>query len=681
MKQIIITLLIAFTAINVQARKDRNVYYNAYQSLENKEELFKVGGDWFPYPEYKDREAWDALTGEHKADILKQARKYLKYEWKITPASAYLDYEKTGNGKYEDDIEENARALKSLIVAELVEGEGRYMPQIVDGMYFFANLQSWNGLSSAIRDRVRKRALPDPNVRLIALTAAEKGAALAIGLHFFEEEFNKIDPSLGNIIYNAIEANILNPYVDEYRYLHGHEWLGFGRNTHGHRVNNWNTYCNTHVLLTFLLAERNQERLLRALDISVRAMDNYLDYNKLDGACDEGPSYWNMAGAKVYEYAQIMNEATSGRLNLLDDFQIRRIVEWKSKNYITDGWVVAFADGEAHGNGDRHILYRIGKNTGSKEMLDFGVSFAAKPDKKTFVNKIAISGEVYRTLESLRYFNEFQSAQQAALKEADGDWDKMMLNLRAAATSEYYMDTQVAFLRTPESWFIGVKGGHNKESHNHNDVGSGVFFIENCPVLIDPGVPTYDKQYFGPNRYKRWITQSAWHNTPTLNGQMQSYGKEYKAVNTQCDIVKNVFSADIASAYPSEALCSKWERTWSLKSDKLIIEDDFILNDRIGETCVNFVTQGAIYLPGEEVDGYVVKQGEIVISARSFDKTKVINVKMTYPKELKPRKETNLLTDRRLIKCWGKELNRVQLVVKDNAPLKGIYTYKFMRLK
>ena len=54
---------------------------------------------------------------------------------------------------------------------------------------------------------------------------------------------------------------------------------------------------------------------------------------------------------------------------------------------------------------------------------------------------------------------------------------------------------------------------------------------------------------------------------------------------------------------------------------------------------------------------------------------------MTYPKELKPRKETKVMTDKRLIKCWGKELNRVQLVVSKDAPLQGKYVYKFVRLK
>jgi len=127
-----------------------------------------------------------------------------------------------------------------------------------------------------------------------------------------------------------------------------------------------------------------------------------------------------------------------------------------------------------------------------------------------------------------------------------------------------------------------------------------------------------------------------------------------------------------------KAMCTEWVRTWSLKSGKLLLEDEFRFSDRVDETCINFITQGAIYLPNEEIDGYVVKEGELVISARSFDKTKVINVKMTYPKELKPRKETKVMTDKRLIKCWGKELNRVQLVVSKDAPLQGKYVYKFV---
>ena len=118
----ILTLILALFSIVMHAREDRNIFNMAYQSIENKSEVFKVGAEWFPYPEYADRAAWDALAGGNKEDILNQARKYLRYKWQIIPAYAYLDYEKNGNRRYETERKEKVRALKSLFVAELVEG-------------------------------------------------------------------------------------------------------------------------------------------------------------------------------------------------------------------------------------------------------------------------------------------------------------------------------------------------------------------------------------------------------------------------------------------------------------------------------------------------------------------------------------------------------------------------------
>ena len=47
--------------------------------------------------------------------------------------------------------------------------------------------------------------------------------------------------------------------------------------------------------------------------------DRPLDYVSLDGACEEGPSYWNMAGGKVYEFAHILRDASGGRIDVMDD--------------------------------------------------------------------------------------------------------------------------------------------------------------------------------------------------------------------------------------------------------------------------------------------------------------------------------------------------------------------------
>ena len=676
----ITTILAAFmVAGTAHAREDRHICQKAFEAIENKEEVFKTGADWFPYPAYSDRKGWDRLTGENKEKIVKNGNKLLRYQWQIIPATTYLEYEKTGNRKLYQPLEDNTDALTGLMLAELAEGKGRFLPQIINGLYYFATMPSWNSSGSDCRDRIRNRMLPNPEFPLIALTSASRGPIVAAGLHFFGEELDKVDPMISRTVYKALEKLIFEPYLDQYRYLHGHEWLGFGRYTHNHRVNNWNTYCNTHVILTYLLAERNQERLLKALEQCARSIDCYLDFNKFDGACDEGPSYWNMAGGKVFEYATIMYACTGGKFNILEDEQVRRIMEWKSKNYVTDGYIVAFGDGEAHGNGDYKLYYRIGQTMDMPEMADFGISMSADPLKEKFSNKISLKGDIYRIFEALRFHEDFTRAQKTALENAGGDWNRMMLQLREKAVSFWYPETEHAYLRTKNGWFIGVKGGHNNEAHNHNDVGSGVFFIENCPILIDPGVATYGKNTFGENRYTNWHVQSQWHNAPVINGQMQPNGKEFKATGTTCDLRKNVFATDMAGAYPSEAQVEKWHRTWSLGKKDMVITDEYSLKERTGDVVENFITDHPIYIEGETVNGYTVKPGEALIAAKSFDGSNEIIVKMTFPKDLKPSKEKRVLDDRRMQKSWKEDVYRLQLAFPDDAPLEGQYVFRFSR--
>jgi len=72
--------------------------------------------------------------------------------------------------------------------------------------------------------------------------------------------------------------------------------------------------------------------------------------------------------------------------------------------------------------------------------------------------------------------------------------------------------------------YLAAKGGHNSESHNHNDIGNFIVFANGQPMLIDAGVGTYTAATFGANRYSIWTMQSAYHNLPTVNGIMQQAG-------------------------------------------------------------------------------------------------------------------------------------------------------------
>ncbi len=69
----------------------------------------------------------------------------------------------------------------------------------------------------------------------------------------------------------------------------------------------------------------------------------------------------------------------------------------------------------------------------------------------------------------------------------------------------WFPSTQVLLARPAAGSAAGltlaVKGGHNGEHHNHNDVGSVVVALGGVPVLVDAGRPTYTAQTFGPDRY------------------------------------------------------------------------------------------------------------------------------------------------------------------------------------
>lgn len=73
-------------------------------------------------------------------------------------------------------------------------------------------------------------------------------------------------------------------------------WMAFGWKP-GEIINNWNPWCNSNVLLCFLLMENNKDKLAKAVYRSMQSVDKFINFVKSDGACEEGPSYWDMPPA------------------------------------------------------------------------------------------------------------------------------------------------------------------------------------------------------------------------------------------------------------------------------------------------------------------------------------------------------------------------------------------------
>jgi len=128
--------------------------------------------------------------------------KYVNYRWKYVPASAYLQFARTGNVSLFDGLTENLAMLSDLIEAEAAEKQGKYIYQIVNGVYYFANMQAW---VNPVVDDLKGHLLPDPNKPLVTRTSSEVASTISLALQLFETQFNEIDPMIATTARRAIK--------------------------------------------------------------------------------------------------------------------------------------------------------------------------------------------------------------------------------------------------------------------------------------------------------------------------------------------------------------------------------------------------------------------------------------------------------------------------------------------
>ena len=115
---------------------------------------------------------------------------------------------------------------------------------------------------------------------------------------------------------------------------------------------------------------------------------------------------------------------------------------------------------------------------------------------------------------------------------------------------------------------VALKGGHNAEHHNHNDVGSYVVVIGSVPLLLDPGAETYTARTFSAQRYDSKLLNSFGHAVPVVAGKLQREGRDAQAkvLRTECTGRADTLALDIASPYTCPEL-KRLERTFVYSRD------------------------------------------------------------------------------------------------------------------
>jgi hypothetical protein len=147
---------------------------------------------------------------------------------------------------------------------------------------------------------------------------------------------------------------------------------------------------------------------------------------------------------------------------------------------------------------------------------------------------------------------------------------------------------------------FAAKGGHNDESHNHNDVGSFIYYKKGRMAVCDLGAGEYTRDYFGEKRYTIFCNQSESHNVPIIDGCGQRAGRDFRAGDCRID-PRGEMVLDIAAAYQVPGLESLERRFVFDPAGSLFLQDTFVSTERPLPLIERFVS---LYTP--RIEGSMV---------------------------------------------------------------------------
>ena len=615
-----IFMLIAISSINSKHR-------DLLQSIADKESLAKTlarGSEWVGFPAYADRTAWEAIPAEVRTSIIKRGEEALRFRWAVIKATDYLEFSRSGNREVmQRPQRERSSALTALALAELIEGRGRFIDALVDGVWAMCEQASWV-YSAHLYLQKKGAGLPNQDDVVIDLGSGETGAMLSWVHHYFAAEFDKINPLIAVKLRRTVEERILTPYYTRDDFW----WMGFD----GRSVNNWNPWINHNVLQCILLMESDPSKRIENVHKAMISIDKFINGYPEDGGCDEGPSYWGHAGGRLFECLEILHRATGGKIDIYSNNLIKNIGKYIYRAYIGDSWFVNFADASAKTDLRTGVVFRYGQSTGDLAMQNIAGYYAAKKNPSA-----APSGSIEIALHELFEADKIHSAGQRTEPLVAEAWleDLQFAVARDKANSR-------------QGFFFAAKGGHNNESHNHNDVGSCILFYNCKPLLIDVGVGTYTRQTFSNERYSIWTMQSGYHNLPSINGVDQKNGSKYSARNVSFKSTSSTveFAADISGAYPPEAGVKNWTRSYVLKrGTSFSINDRYELLESREPSTLNFMTACTVLTAKP---GSLILQGDGFKAELRYDASKI-----------KLRTENIELTDNNLKRTWGDSITRI----------------------
>lgn len=605
-----------------------------------------ASGEHRPWPACADRPAWDGLPAELRSALIERALPSLGTQWAALGALTYLDFARTGNrSAHEGPVRARRDRLGALVLAECCEGSGRFLDDIVEGIWLTCEESTWVWPAhNRGAGRTFFGPLPDVLHPYVDLGVGETAALLAITRYLLAERLDALSPVVTERIDFELGRRFLGPYLTRDDFV----WMGFV----SPHPNNWCPWIASNYLVSLLLTERRPAQREAGVRKALASLDSFLGGYDEDGACDEGPNYWGVAGGSLFDCLEQLRLATGGAVDVYGEPLIQEIGRYLYRVYVGGNHFLNFADADLRVTEiSPYLLRSYGERIGAPDLSGLACRLARANGIDDAYDRL-LGDRLLRAMPALFPFRPIDEAPLILPRDVWLQGRQIMLARERAASTE--------------GLTLGAKCGTNGDSHNHNDVGSFMVYLDGEPVIIDLGRETYRRETFDEHRYELWFTQSAYHNVPLINGTAQEPGASFhgEVIDYEAGENRTRCLMELAPAYPSVAGVRSWRRELVFERGErpsVVVREEFELEAAAPVEAI--LMTGPRPRPAD--DGVQLGPGApVVLEVTAGDLEIVI--------------EPLAVTDARLRESWGERVHRIHL--RGRRPTaKGAWSYRLSR--
>lgn len=500
------------------------------------------------------RDIWDKLSGSEQAHrVIEKANELLGKQPVIVNEELWMDYIE---GRAEREVYGNAYSEQderfcTFVLAEALENKGRFIKSIESILKDMLSLGTWKLPQSA--QKVDKGYWYGTK-HFVDLRNSRRSFSVATADFWLKERLN---PEIRKELREYIKRDVIDPYLKMLTNPGTEEpwfWMTSG--------NNWTTVCNAGVVGAALsLVEDPVVRatLIAGAEIGV---DYFLKEFGNDGFCSENIGYWSYGFGHFMALNEIIRINTKNKIDWLQGPKVARVALFPTRMELLNGLYPSYSDSRAYS--------RPGK---------WEMDFAA--ERLGYIkNAISFwSTELLDETSDLYLIGMLQSQDFPNYDFTDELFEK-----------DYHSDIRDFFPeggflvarplnKDPQGMAVSIKGGHNGEFHNHNDVGSFEVILGSEKLLIDPGAQMYGRESGETaGRYKSEMMNSFGHSVPVVADQLQSPGRDAKAliVEKKFSLSEDYIKFDLSKAYKVSTL-QTLTRSFNFKrgnNPELIVTDE-----------------------------------------------------------------------------------------------------------